>query len=143
MLALLFALLTSVASVAPPPHEADGKSRLDSLAPSMVQWIDADADVWTVHADGMESLVSLADDGTVVLAVAYETRTNRMPQDPLGQGPVPKLTATWCDAQGVSYTVEVPIDSSTDAGVKRAEELFDKLVARQQAKHPPRPCPPP
>lgn len=145
MLSFLFAMMVSLCAwVAPPQDPVDGaKERLALLAPVVAQQFDG-ADVWTLHADGTESLFGISADGVLVASFASDgTQKNAAAQGPIGQQPVPTLRSSWCDALGVTHEVTTPIDSSTSAGIDRATELHEKLVARLQAKHPPRPCPPP
>lgn len=145
MLSCLFALMASLCAWLAPPqeptHPIDARTRLESLSPIVAQSIDG-ADVWTLHANGSESLFGVADDGTLVCSFAT-TGGKDGPQGPIGSQPVPTLRSSWCDALGVTHEVTTPIDSSTAAGIDRATDLHEKLVARLQAKHPPRPCPPP
>lgn len=145
MLSFLFAILASLCAwVAPPQDPVNGsKDRLALLAPIVAQEFDG-ADVWTLHADGTESLFGIDADGVLVSSFASDgSAKNQATQGPIGSQPVPTLRTSWCDALGVSHEVTTPIDSSTPAGIDRATDLHEKLVARLQAKHPPRPCPPP
>ena len=143
MLSFLFAFVASLCAWVAPPQgpspQIDARLRLESLAPVVAQEFDGGA-VWSLHADGTESLFGIATDGTLCSSFAS---TGSKPQGPIGAPPVPQLRTSWCDALGVTHEVTTPIDSSTDAGVDRATALHEKLVARMQAKHPPRPCPPP
>lgn len=107
--------------------------------------LNADLEVLALHEAGLESLSTIAEDGTFVVAFAGTggIATKFATQGPMGTEPVPMLRATWCDKDGVTHEVVTPIVSQTDAGLARAVALHDKLVALQQAKHPPKPCPKP
>jgi hypothetical protein len=107
--------------------------------------IEADLSVLAVHENGLVSLSGLTDEGEFAVSF-YGTKgaaTAFATQGPMGSEPVPTLRTTWCDKDGVTHEVVTPIVSQTDAGLARAVALHDKLVAMQQAKHPPKPCPKP
>jgi len=94
----------------------------------------------SLHVDGMESL-SMFDIEENVLIASFATYGKMDP--PQGQDPVPTLTTSWCDKDGVTHTVTTPIVSTTEAGLQRALDTHNMLVNMQQRKHPPKPCPPP
>ena len=130
MLIAVLLLLAGLAAQSP-------QQRIEELGEPLSVVICDDA-IFAVHATGV-SLSSLDDDGRLIGSVA--TRGARHAQ---GTGdPVPTLTTSWCDKDGVTHTVSTPIVSTTEAGLARATTLHNRLVAIQQAQHPPKPCTPP
>lgn len=121
--------------------------KLESLAPVVTQTIESDLTVRTLHADGIVSLYSIDDEGTVIASFAgtngSASKLVTGMQGPIGDEPVPMLRTSWCDEKGVTHEVVTPVISSTDAGIKKARELHKKLVQAEQADFPPKPCPPP
>lgn len=144
-LLMAVALVSSVFAQMPDvPMRGDVKVRLDAAASVIWQQVSADATIESMHSDGLFSVVGLADDGSMVATFYVNSRTGGdVPQGPIADDPVPVLRTSWCDKDGVTHEVVTPIVSSTDGGVDRAIGLHEKLVGRLQAKHPPRPCPPP
>lgn len=132
----LFTLLTSIMLMLTCYAQETAKVRLESMAPVIAQSFDGDALV-NLHEDETVSMLSVAGDDFVTSF--YKAGL----QGPIVGAETPAITTTWCDKKGVTHTVRTPIDSSTPAGIDRAVELHDKLVARMQQKHPPAPCPPP
>lgn len=144
LLMIVALAVSALAQVPDLPMRGDVKVRLDVASSVIWQQIAADATIESLHADGLFSAVGLADDGSLVASFYVNSRTGgEVPQGPIADEPVPLLRTSWCDKDGVTHEVVTPIVSSTDGGVDRAVGLHEKLVARLQAKHPPRPCPPP
>lgn len=96
----------------------------------------------SLHENELVSMTGLAEDGELCMAI-YGTQGSASKFVAQGtDDPVPSLKTSWCDAQGVTHEVVTPIVSQTEGGIDRAHALHEKLVAKMQAKHPPRPCPP-
>lgn len=135
MLNVLFAFLLFVAGSLPAP-------RVEQDPNPIVATCVVDGTTVNVHADRMLSVVELADEGTPLASFAFEGREvdaeTIAPLLPPGD-PLPMLTTTWTDAQGVQHTVSTPIVSQTPAGLAAATSLHDRLVAIQQRAHPPKP----
>lgn len=119
---------------------------LPKVVASSIVWqsIEADGTIVSMHENGVLTFATVDSEGTFHASFAGTTRDVESMQGPIGAtDPVPTLRTSWCDKAGVTHEVVTPIVSTTDAGLDRATDLHDKLVARMQAKHPPRPCPPP
>ena len=128
----------------PAVMRADVKGQMLELQSVVATSITTEGDIWNLHANGLESLYGVSDDGEMVVSYYGNSKTGaKAPQGPIGGEPVPVLTTSWCDKDGVTHTVSTPIVSQTPAGVEKATKLHEQLVSILQAKHPPKPCPPP
>lgn len=148
--AMLVTAFSLVAQQWPPPElqvpmKGSAYERLAGVSPVVATVLHVDVMAFeTLHEDGLVSLMGVADDGSLCqsFATASDLKTF-VPQGPLTSDPVPVLTTTWCDEKGVTHTVTTPIVGSGEAGITKAAALHEKLVTLMQAKHPPKPCPPP
>lgn len=86
----------------------------------------------TLHSDGMISLLSVSCDA------GFASFYRRGPQGPIGNAENPAVQTTWVDRAGVTHSVSTPIPSATPAGLTRATQLHNQLVALMQAQFPPR-----
>lgn len=100
---------------------------------------DADA-VIAFHVDGSLSAVEFdATEGVVLRTIANGSAAMLAAagaSSDMGD-PVPALSASWKDAQGVQHTVTTPITGTTDAALQRSLALHNRIVAIMQAAHPP------
>jgi len=51
--------------------------------------------------------------------------------------PVPVIRTSWTSAGNVQHEVVTPVVSTTPAGIRKATEVHDALVANRQARYPP------
>lgn len=94
--------------------------------------------ILSTHASGELSVSCFLADEGVVLSSTTGAVQGGPPPDPL-----PMLTTSWVDADGVTHTVSTPVASPTPAGIQRAINLHDQLVQLMRLGHPPAPVPPP
>lgn len=141
MLAMVMALFAGGLLAQEWPIYGDAKERISATPATIWSQVDSDGAIVSLHENGLVSMATIAEDGSLVMSFATNGAVD-IPQGQVGDEPVPVLRTSWCDAKGVTHEVVTPIVSTTDAGLDRATALHDKLVSRQQAKHPPRPCPP-
>jgi hypothetical protein len=103
--------------------------------------VDDPVSVLTTHSSGDLSLSTVLDAECVVVTshgrVGQLASTQSPPTDP-----IPVIRTAWVDKGGVTHEVTTPIVSSTEAGLQRAIDLHDRLVAIMQMGHPPRPVGP-
>lgn len=76
------------------------------------------------------------------LAISIMDDDPRSKEQGITGGPLPTLRTQWVDADGVEHEVSTPVQSTTQAGVRRAVQTHEALVAALKALHPPAPPPP-
>lgn len=104
----------------------------DMPAPVEVLSVSDKGVVSSMHENGMLSAVLVSPEtGDISISVADEEGDH---QDP---APVPHLSTSWRDRNGMTHTVTTPVPSSTPSGVRAAMATHQTLVNTMQAVYPP------
>jgi hypothetical protein len=75
------------------------------------------------------------------IAISIATDDPRSKEQGITGGQLPTLRTQWVDANGVEHEVTTPVQSTTEAGIRRAVQTHEALVDALKTLHPPAPPP--
>lgn len=108
-----------------------------ALQPPVVLQLERQGVIYSLHNDGSSSAVTFeVSSGLLYTSLADAGSAT---QARLGDPPLPTVTTTWTDANGVTHSVSTPFPGNTPAALRRTLDLHNQLVLLQQTLHPPAP----
>jgi hypothetical protein len=129
-LAPLLAICAMFASFAPAPQAV----RLQD--PVVWSQLCEDGVVAALHVDGTMTATKLTEEGVLV------TSTTALAPQGTSNAPVPTVTTSYKDADGMTHTVTTPIPSTTPAGLESSMQTHRTLVRLMKQIYPPAPTTP-
>lgn len=130
------AIIATVMIATALPSQAELLKFYNQHAPVVVQF-ERQQVLWSIHEDGMVSAVHFnAAANAVEASIGSDTSTI---QQRLGDPPLPTVTTTWTDANGVSHSVSTPFPALSPAAMRRLLDQHNQLVTIMQGLHPPAP----